>query len=376
MNKYFYLFVALVTLGLSSCSKDEQNVIKEDGTPTTLSLKLSTSGAVSTKATGVPTGTGIVGDAEGTINRITVGVFKCGTSATIKDSDPVDVIYETTSLGTATSGKYTIAGIPVTKGERSVIVIANAPAGYFSGAATRKQFLEQSINLNETTKAAGTGSVTSVQASNNLPMVGNPSVVVNTTTTTLASAELIRLVARIAITDVTVSLTGAYSNSSFTPTEIFLSNAKTLSDWIATTPTTTSNGEIGGANYLDYLGSGTTGFVKPDGVTKKDYFFYTFPNDATSPTKLVIKGVFKMNSGDVTGTTVYYPIIINRPVFAGAYSGGDGSKTIKANTAYSLTAMITGIGITDVTKDIDPVNLSVEVSVKDWTTVAQSAIFN
>jgi hypothetical protein len=82
-----------------------------------------------------------------------------------------------------------------------------------------------------------------------------------------------------------------------------------------------------------------------------------------------------MNSGD-TGTPVYYPIIINRPTFTGAYSGGDGSKTVKANTAYSLTATIKGIGVTDVTKDIDPVNLSVEVSVQPWTAVSQSAIFN
>jgi hypothetical protein len=181
MNKFFYLFVALVAMGLSSCSKDEQGVIKEDGTPTTLSLMLSTSGAVSTKATGVPTGTGIVGDAEGTINRITVGVFKCSTSGAINDSDPVDVIYETTSLGTAVSAKYTIASIPVTAGERSVIAIANAPAGYFSGAATRKQFLERSIDLNETTKANGTGSVALVQASTNLPMVGYAPAIVNTT---------------------------------------------------------------------------------------------------------------------------------------------------------------------------------------------------
>jgi hypothetical protein len=390
MNKFLYLFVALIAIGFSSCSKDDQNLAQENNAPATLKLTIGGTG-MNTRSLGtLPTGDG--GDAasgEGTINRLTVGVF---------NGENVDVISEPTFSAGSTTGTLT-ASIAATAGNRTVIVVANAPAGHFKGITTRTGFLNATVDLKVTTPSdAGT----SAQVSNDLPMVGyattsgaSPSITINlaaSTTPTNAVVALTRLVSRISISSIKTAFdpAGQYNNAKFVITDVFLYNAATTSVWGDATNSSWVAGTTGGlstgnpltAGYLPYLHESITNTANTD-ITNPCYF-YTFANGNSSPTKLIIKGKFDKD-GDGTYETdpIYYPIVINKAQ-AGTYSSGttlyavDGTaETILPNKRYLLTATIKGIGTTDPTANINPANISLTVSVEKWANdITQNVDFN
>lgn len=120
-----------------------------------------------------------------------------------------------------------------------------------------------------------------------------------------------------------------------------------------------------------------------------NFWFYLFPNASSSNrTALVIEGTFKANSSDA-GTTVYYPIIINKTQLNTTIQEGDGTTmttvdgstnprlgSIDRNKCYALMATIRTIGITDPDGTIDPASLSITVSVASWAlTVSQDVVF-
>jgi hypothetical protein len=378
MNKFIYLFITLFAIGFSSCSKDD--VSQETGVATTLKVSITGIG-VNTKAHSaiiVNDAGSTVGTGEAKINRITVAVFKAASANTVDDSDPVDVIYETVALtGSSVS-------VPVTAGNRSVLVVANAPAGAFENITTRSGFKSKTLSLDLTAKGVDgeAESVESTQSISNLPMEGEITYVtgttINTGTTTTASVILKRLVARVAITSITTQFSGAYANATFTPTEIFLYNANTSFTWgsVASTSLFKQGETLVPANYCSYLGNTVSGYTTNIG---DPYYFYTFPNDATSPTKLVIKGTFDPDGGTASNAkTVYYPIVINlyNVNTSNLPDGASSTAKIEANKAYNLTAIIKGEGSTGASVDITPVNLTVNVSVQAWTAVPQNVVFN
>lgn len=376
MNKFFYLFVALFAIGLSSCSKDDVN--PEIGASTTLKVSIAGIG-VSTKSHSVAMpidGGGTVGTDEATINRVTIAVFKAASANTVNGSDPVDVIYEGTP-----SGSQVV--VPVTAGNRSVLVVANAPAGAFNGVTTRSAFLSTVLSLDLTAKG-NDGSLAVVQTSQstkNLPMEGEISYglgnsTINTGVTSTASVTLARLVARISISKIVAVFSGAYSSATFTPESVFLYNANNSGTWGTNSFTGLFDGSTV-SSYLqetisDYSTSNTLGIVNP-------YYFYTFPNSSTTnPTKLVIKGTFDADGAAtlISPKVVYYPIVINLKNSNTTGESTLGTAEVQANRAYNLTATIKGEGSTGPSIDITPVNLTVDVSVQNWTAVAQDVTFN
>jgi len=386
---YSLITVAFLTSLLASCSSEE--AIQEDsGLPAKLELTLQGSSGTSASSVAarsqgtLPSGTGIIGESEGTINRLTVGVFKTDGST--------DVISETTSL--TSDFKLTVNA---TEGDRQIIVVANAPSGYFSGLTTKTAFLSQAVSLDVTTP---NDLGTSDQLTTDLPMSGQATTLSGGSVTTIpltqgstvsAYVKLTRLVSRLSISKVTYDFasTGLYPGATFTPTEVFLYQAKTQSTWdVGTTAPTTSvlgQGESsasGSSDYFSYLGESISDFSNGSTFSNGPYFFYTFANYNTSfPTKLIIKGTFDVNGdGTIDATagdgTVYYPIVINKSQTGTTLTGGSGDATIDRNKTYALTATIKGKGVSTVSQDIDPADVSLTVSVEAWAVdITQNVTF-
>jgi hypothetical protein len=387
MKRIYLILAATLFAGFFTSCGDETAVEQSSGTPAQLEIALlgstSKSGvsAIAARSHGVlPSGTGDISDvSEGNINRVTVGVFKASTGA-------LDVIKEATTLATGNT-----LSVTATVGDREIFVVANAPAGHFDGVSTKDEFIAKTVSL-DVTKDATTG-----QLATNLPMSGQAvnasaatTITLNNATATAVTVELKRLVSRVSIAKVVNAFdaTGLYAGATFTPTDIFLYQAKTSSNWAvnAIEPTTTDfgQGESGvSTDYLSYLGEAVTDYVMGTGIFTDPYYFYTFANNSTTaPTKLVIKGTYTI--GGVSSTR-YYPITINKAQIGTVlYKDGTDVSTayttytgfIERNKRYALTATIKGPGSTDPDIDVTAANVSLTVSVAAWDmTITQDVTF-
>jgi len=378
MKRNLMIIAATLIAGvLTSCG---DGTVLEQNTQLPAKLEIKLLGSTSTKGllaaparshSVLPTGTGDISDAsEGNINRITVGVFNATTGQT-------DVIKEITTLGAGNT-----LSITATKGDCEIIVVANAPADYFTNVATKTDYLNKLVSL-DVTKSSTSGQLTT-----NLPMSGqalnaslSSTITLSATTTTSVNVELKRLVSRVSIAKVTNSFdaAGLYAGSTFTPTGIFLYQAKTSSNWavggILPITSGSGQGELGVAtNNVPYLGETVNDYTIATGLFANPYYFYTFDNNsAIAPTKLVIKGIYTDKDG--ASKTVYYPIIINKAQ-AGTTLYKDGTDVsnayttytgfIERNKCYALSANIKGPGSTGPDVDITPADISLTVSVAAW----------
>ena len=193
-------------------------------------------------------------------------------------------------------------------------------------------------------------------------------------TVTLA---LSRLVSRISIADIKTSFdaSGQYKDATFTATNIFLYDAKSTSTVDPATPVTTNL--ISGESNA-YLMNTLSEVISSSSYTTP-YWFYTFANDATNPTKLVIKGNFDADGSGSTYTPepVYYPVVINKSQTGTVITGGSGDATIARNRAYKIGVTIKGKGVSTPAENIVPAVLTVTVSVQDWSLVInQSVVFD
>lgn len=362
-RNYLWAVLAMAALSLAACGDNEENrdlepqkmearlVLTLSGTP--LNTR-STGAAIPTKAD------------EETIGRVTVAIFN-------KDKS-VNIIQEFTS----TTG----INVNCTPGvDCTGIVVANAPAKHFAGVTTRDTFIAKTLDLTQTATA--------------LPMSGDIKQNASTTFTLTAgatsslTAEVSRLVARVAINSIKTAFdaSGQYSAATFTAKKIFLHNANTKSNVDTGTPTVSVplSGKVDGTNTdlqtaLNQV-INTTAHTVP-------YWFYTFAHSATTPTKLVIYGSFDPDgAGSETAKNVYYPVVVNRiqpgtiikdgenPV--GSASAGKGDGTISRNSTYTITATIKGIGVDDPDKDINPAVLNLTVTVAEWAlNITQDVTFN
>lgn len=359
MKKNFYLMTAFCAIILSACSGDT------DPAPTTekdrtAKLEISLVGTT-TRATGtLPGDTG----AENDLNTIAVGVFNSDNSTnTIAEFDSDQLTAKSAVINCTPSPGCTI------------VVVANAPSGHFAGVTTLSDFNAKTVNLSQTNSGG-------VQVNTNLPMSAQQTgvgltVAVPTTVTLVLS----RLVSRISIADIKTAFDpiGQYKAATFTATDIFLYNAKSVSTVDPATPETTVliSGETTGNEYLKNALSNV--LIPADGYTTP-YWFYTFANDATSPTKLVIKG--KFDADGASGSTytpedVYYPVVINKNQLGTEITGGSGDATIGRNTAYKIKVTIKGKGVASPDTDIVPAALTINVSVKNWDLVInQNVVFD
>lgn len=111
------------------------------------------------------------------------------------------------------------------------------------------------------------------------------------------------------------------------------------------------------------------------GPTAYDWFyFYTFPNqpeDLDKATMIVISAM-------LDGTRTYYPIIVNHDKTGISYEGGGkpSHSMVKNNALYLITATIKGRGSDEPEIPVEYVDLSVNVSVKQWSDITQETDFS
>lgn len=362
MKKVNYL-LAVLTIGMfTSCANDEgQEVMTEK----TARLEVSIAGTSNpdSKATGsaLPT-------VEDNINTIAVGVFNGNTVNVIKEFSSAEIAAK----------KGTII---VSPGVCTIVVVANVPNGTFGGVNSKPVFFGKMAQLIETASAP---SNEGTQTSNNLPMSGQSiDVTLAAGSTVTQTINLSRMVSRISIGSIKTAFdpVGAYKDASLSITGIFLHNAKSACtvnpDQYLTS--VVISGQSGGiSSYLFH----TLSQALTNGVAyTTPYWFYTFPNDATTPTKLVIKGLFKTDNSDA-GTEVYYPIVVNKAQLGTILTGGTdgmnrGNSTIGRNTTYTLSATIKGKGTDSPNTDLEPALLDLTVGVSPWAlNIAQDVTFD
>lgn len=191
------------------------------------------------------------------------------------------------------------------------------------------------------------------------------------------TARLSRLVARVSVSGIRTEFdpNGQYSAASYELKNIFVRNAVKeavpgtggYSTTKMSTPDYLTGNYTGPSGTVAYLANSVTPPVSVGTEHKTDYWFYILPNEETTRTALVLEGTFKKSASDA-GTTIYYPIIVNKSQTGTNITGasGTGTSNIARNTTYAIKATIKNIGTGDPTGEINPTSLELTVSVADW----------
>ena len=201
-----------------------------------------------------------------------------------------------------------------------------------------------------------------------IPMIGR--VIISITENEFnANVQLKRLLARVGVKNISVNIP---SGESFTPKEIFVCRANdkhALLDGASATPwdgysysdfidlqdgNVVIKGATGETSITGSLPGLTSGYgnitlpVENDRSTWQ--YFYVFPHDATNPTRMVLKGIYRNILGDES--VVYYPVIMNHVYntievgttsYTDATTYADDSK-LEANKSYMLDLSLSGEG--------------------------------
>lgn len=350
IKRKIFLLVVIMTLVVSSCSQGVSSEF-EAGAPAKLELLL---GVNATKALGpLP-----IEGADAGIKNLTVGVF---------DGDRVDVIANAAVAPSTPTIKITANA---TAGDRTYIVVANAPEGSFAGIQTRTAFLAKSIALTQ-------------DKSSMLMSSDEASVTLDSKKVKAETINVTRLVARVQLAKVETAfaVNGQYPTAIFEMDKVFMYNAKNFST-VGATPITTgfahgvlANNNESELSLLDKLSpkvSLSSAVATP--YTTGNYF-YTFENSIdlsvvndNNATKIVIGGLFKKNATDA-GTYVYYPVVINKPQTGTniTYNNATFSEAgIKRNQTYTINAKIKNIGVDSPDKFINPADLELTITVTPW----------
>jgi hypothetical protein len=373
MKKKNLLLMAAAIVLMSGCGKEMNTDVTDSGQTASLEIRVSGANVASTKATGTP-------DAlteENVITNLTVGLFK-------KDGT-TDVISEGKVTGTLESEKVTITGtgaaqvakfkVTGTEGERTVIVVANAPTGKFAGALNIDEFRKRALDL--------------TQVKTNLPMSGESAadaVTLTGGTTQTANVVVSRLVARIQLESLKTdfSTVGQYANASFTLDKVFLYNARSKSEvgvisaaeLVTSLPIhgwdgTKEVGEIKNASLLD-MGINALIPAAPASAYAVPYYFYAFQNYYSA-------GIDNTNKVTATKLVVYYPAVINRAQVGTTINGTDKDNNavsdmsnisntgILRNSTYSIEATIKSIGVDSPDMFMEPAALDLTVTVAPWS---------
>ena len=361
-RNYLWAVLAAATLSLTACGGEENESTEPKKMEARLMLTLS-GAPVNTRSTGaaLPTEAN-----EKTIGRVAVAIFNSDKS--------VNIIQEFTS----TSG----ISVNCNPGTNCTgIVVANAPANHFAGVTTKDGFIAKTLDLTQT--------ATELPMSGDIKQGASSTFTLTAGTTSNLTAEVSRLVARVAINSIKTAFetSGQYAAATFTAKKIFLHNANTKSNVDPGTPIVSVplSGKVDGTNagLQTALNQAITAAAHTT-----PYWFYTFAHNATTPTKLVIYGSFDPDgAGSATPKNVYYPVVVNKlqpgtiikdgGTTVGSAASGKGDGTISRNSTYTITATIKGIGVDDPDKDINPAVLNLTVSVAEWALeLSQDVTFN
>ena len=389
MKVYNLLIALMLSMSLfSSCAREEGGATDDSAV---IRLSLGT-GATKTNAVLPADNGGTVGQNEGKINNVCVGIFD--------SSDNMITLYEYTYSGTVNIVTRTTA--------KNILIAANVPKGAFSGVTTRTGFLNKVQNLSYTTSADGLSNsnktVASSQTLTALPMYTSTTLSSSLTpsSTSSQSLTLSRVVSRVVLKSLSTNFgsTVGFANATFVPREIFMYNVNDQYQWNGTSSSSGTNlsGEItsGSPGALTASSSSNTGYLSNGllnsmagvagtntylSTSSNPYFFYVFPNGATTPTKLIIKGIFyPKGATESTGEVMYYPIIISHSQTGTTIKDTDGhtyvdgaafskDSQIAANTSYDLSITIQGRGVSTVSQDIMPSSATVTMTVANWTSI-------
>lgn len=372
MKTKFFLGAAVMTAALfCSCSNDmNAPIVVQTGT-----LKLTVTGTPVSRATGAIPEQSF----ENTVSTVTVGLF-----------DHTTHVATSITEGTLTDGAITIDKVPAST-TQDVVVVANAAPGTFAGSSTLDAFRSKTLTLTQT--------------ANNLPMSGENVVGTAITVSPVATASVTisRLVARVQLTDVKTNFspTGAYANASFKLDSVFVykANGTSAVGTLSTgTQLATSNLLYGyGMKALDgSITPAATGLfdalspsqdITSTGYTA-NYYYYTFENyypggitddNKSTATKLVLAGTFYPDKNDLSKSFhVYYPVVVNRDQATGTTIDNAALKNtgIQRNNIYSISATISGMGVSSPALFIEPSSLIVNVTISNWNlTVNQTVDF-
>ena len=393
MKVYNLLTALMLSMSLLSSCACEEDAATDDLAVIKLSL-----GTAETKTNAaIPSDKGgTIGTNEGKVNKVCVGIFD--------SSNNLITLHEYTYSGDESITTNTKA--------TQMVVVANVPAGQFTGVATKNAFLAKMQNLAYTTSADGltntNKSTAGSQTLTALPMYATATLSsLSGSSITTQSLSLSRVVTRVSIASIATGFgsTVAFAGATFVPKEIFMYNVNDQYQWNGTASSSATNlsGEItsgvagslvaSSSSSTAYLSSGLLSMTGVAGsntylsTSSNPYFFYVFPHNATTPTKLVIKGIYYPKGGsEATGEVMYYPIIINHSQTGTTITDTDNAQykdgavyskdsQLAANTTYKLTVTINGRGVTDVTQDITPSSATVTMTVASWTPITYTNSF-
>lgn len=382
-----------------SCINDSYNGTSGDREKTVIRLSLSSDAMQTRSNLAIIGGSGTSDIGECAIHNVCVGIFN-------------------SSGGTITIHEYTYKSgdaeeITTTTDGIEMVIVANVPSSLLKGKETKKDFLDVVQELEYTTSVDGLSKskVTTVnsQEQTSLPMYAD---VTNLSLSGMGVASkavtLTRVVARITLSSLKVNFgnTARLADATFVPKEIFMYQAHDRYAWNGTASSSMAvlSGEstVGTASTgltesttsaTNYLSSGKLVFTGSAGTkeylsaTDNPYYFYVFPSSNTSPTKLIIKGIFyPKGKTESEGEVMYYPITVNHSqrgttisVSGGStYSDGDiypKESMVEANTVYSLDVTINGRGVSKVTDELIPSSASITLNVDNWSTASSSIDF-
>lgn len=341
------IIFATSTLLLIACTKSEENPenLPQEGQKASITLSL-VGTELATRSTGtIPNQT-----ADNSINKIMVFIFNTsnGEIDRMKVATPSEITNKSVSI-TGTSGT------------RDIYVVVNYPTAdstALANVATVTDLKAVTADLKNENEA-------------NFRMIGKKvNQTINAGSNTIAII-VSRLVARIALTNITTNFSGGLAGKSLAIDSIYLLNvigSKSYQDssFFVSSPTIYNRTAPGLAfPIFDAYGTpasvnNTTAYNTISGYANGNHY-YVYANNGTTfttSTKLIITGM-------LNGIRTYYPIAIN--VSGNGYTPG--TAGITANSQYSITANITGFGSTTPTTPVISANLTITVTPQNWATI-------
>lgn len=436
MRTKVLLIAGIAAVGMmASCASDKDDSPGNKGEKATVNLSFATGGTTRTSATTDDNGS-TIGTLEGTVNNVAFGIFDSNGYRLSTSMSTPDGIKEIKDYDLKGNGASSVS-VTVSSSATKIIAIGNVPSGSFTATTstdyvdgTKSTSYPELLSYTTDDKGAANTLMNTVnsQKITGLPMHGEQSITFttsNSSSTANPSVTFERMVARVCLSQLSCDFSAsndktADKTASFVPSEIFMYNVNDkLTAW-GTSPTVTSTlteptaistdgtwgaCEVTGSSTTPaqltslpntaYLSSGLisltgtanattttqTDYINVDKTSASAYSFYVFPHNATSPTKLIIKGLY--TSSDGTKSILYYPIIINhwnsnttlsKDGGVALSKAADDDSQISANTLYEVKVIIKGRGVTDPSQNLEPSTVNVSMAVSKWNNTTQTVV--
>ena len=339
MKKGIFIMAAIAAI-VCSCEPENDCLPCQEEKTATLNVSLDFEDDAQTKATSYVTNQTY----ETAINNVQILVF-----------DSSGALNAYVDAGTKT-GSITIN---TTAGSKTVWGVVNGPN--LSGITTLSALQSKAVDLSANSTTASTGFV----------MAGSTTCTVSSSTT--ASIQVRRLVARVALQKVNNSLPASYGAITINNVTLInvvgnqnLNGSASISTWYNKMGRENGGSEpaiIDGVNCfascptLTFKSVGSSVANGGSLTPSTPYLFYTYPNSTTTDatgwasnftarkTRLVV-------TATISGTKYYYPVVIDTP---------------QRNTAYTVELTITGLGSTDPDKPVVKGSVNASVTVQGWS---------